>query len=249
MEQKVIDEPVTVVISQKGWLRARPGHGHDVGQFAFKAGDALHGTFECRSTDNLLAFGSNGRVYSVAVSSLPGGRGDGLPVTSLVDLASGSRILHYFAGDASRQLLLASTAGMGFLASVADMTGRMKAGKAFMNLEAGEELLAPALVQDNSSAVACLSQLGRLLVFGLEEVKTLSSGGKGVILMDLETGEQLAAVQVISQKGVTVVGLGRAGKAQEVSLSAANLVPHINKRARKGRKLESKIKPEILKAN
>ena len=249
MEQKVIDEPVTVVISQKGWLRARPGHGHDTSQFSFKAGDAMHGTFECRSTDNLLAFGSNGRVYSVAVSLLPGGRGDGLPITSLIDLASGSRVLHYFAGDAARQLLLASTAGMGFSASVADMTGRMKAGKAFMNLEPGEELLAPSLVQDNSSAVASLSQHGRLLVFGLDEVKTLSSGGKGVILMELESGEHLAAVQVISQKGVTVTGIGRAGKTQEVSLSATNLAPHINKRARKGRKPESKIKPEHLKAN
>jgi topoisomerase-4 subunit A len=249
IEQKVIDEPVTVVISQKGWLRVRTAHGHDAAQFTFKAGDALQGTFECRSIDNLLAFGSNGRVYSVAVASLPGARGDGVPITSLVDLASGTRILHYFAGDATTILLLASTAGMGFTANVADMTGRMKAGKAFMNMDDGEELLAPGVVTSTSSAIACLSEKGRLLVFGLSEIKHLSSGGKGVILMELEAGEKLQAVQVISQKGVTVCGIGRASKPQEVSLSAANLAPHIHKRARKGRSLESKLKPTNLKAN
>ncbi len=249
IEQKVIDEPVTVVISQKGWLRARTGQGHDASQFTFKAGDALHGTFECRSIDNLLSFGSNGRVYSVPVSSLPGARGDGVPITSLVDLASGTRIVHYFAGDATTLLLLASSAGMGFTANAADMIGRMKAGKAFMNLDEGEELLAPSIVTASGSAIACLSEKGRLLVFGLAEIKHLSSGGKGVILMDLEAGEKLLAVQVISQKGLTVSGIGRASRPQEVNLSATNLAPHIQKRARKGKALESKLKPAGLKAN
>ena len=76
-EVKIIDEPVTVVVSSKGWVRARSGHGHDAASFAFKSGDDLYGTFECRTVDTLLAFGSNGRVYSVAVSLLPGARGDG----------------------------------------------------------------------------------------------------------------------------------------------------------------------------
>ena len=249
IEQKVIDEPITVVISQKGWLRARTGHGHDPAQFAFKAGDAMHGTFECRSVDNLLAFGSNGRVYSVPVASLPGARGDGAPITSLIDLASGSRILHYFAGDAATVLLLASQNGMGFTAAVGDMVGRMKAGKSFINFDEGDELIAPSKVAPDSSAVACLSEKGRLLVFGLTECKHLASGGKGVILMELEKGEKLIAVQAISQKGVTVSGIGRAAKPQEVSLSASNLAPHINKRARKGKALESKLKPVSLRAN
>ena len=249
VEQKVIDEPVTIIISQKGWLRARTGHGHDNNQFTFKAGDGLHTTFECRSVDNLLAFGSNGRVYSVAVSTLPGARGDGVPITSLIDLASATRITHYFAGDSSCQLLLASSAGMGFTASVADMTGRMRAGKAFMNLDQGDEIIEPCVVNANSSAVACLSEQGRLLVFGLNEIKYLSSGGKGVILMELDTGEKLQAVKVISQKGVTVVGIGRGSKPQEISLSASNLTPHMHKRARKGKQLESKIKPMSLKLN
>ena len=249
IEQKVIDEPVTVVISEKGWVRARTGHEHDPAQFTFKAGDSLYGTFECRTVDQLLVFGSNGRVYSVPVSALPGARGDGVPVTTLIDLASGSRILHYFAGKAETSLLLASTAGYGFTAKLGDMVGRMKAGKAFMTLEDGDEPLAPTAVADDASAIACLSEKGRLLVFGLTEIKHLSSGGRGVILMELEPKEKLIAATAISQKGVKVSGIGRAAKPQEVSLSASGLALHIGKRARKGKALESKIKASHLSRN
>jgi topoisomerase-4 subunit A len=245
----VTDEPVTVIISQKGWLRTRPGHAHDSAQWSFKAGDTLYGAFECRSIDPLLVFGSNGRVYSIPVSALPGARGDGVPVTSLIDLASGSQILHYFAGDSATLLLLASHDGMGFTASIGDMTGRMKAGKAFVNFDSDGALLPPCPITDTSSAIACLSEQGRLLVFGLAEIKHLASGGKGVILMELENNEKLRTAQVISQKGVTVIGIGRGGKPQEVSLSTTQLAPHINKRARKGKALESKIKAQGLRPN
>ncbi|MFZ6640554.1 DNA topoisomerase IV subunit A [Undibacterium sp. TC4M20W] len=246
IEQKVIDEPVTVVISEKGWVRARTGHGHDNGQFTFKAGDSLYGTFECRTVDQLLVFGSNGRVYSVAVSALPGARGDGVPITTLIDLAVGSKILHYFAGSADISLLLSSTAGYGFTAKVGDMVGRMKAGKAFMTLEEADQPLPPAVVTEDASAIACLSEKGRLLVFGLAEIKQLSSGGRGVILMELEDKESLVSAQAISQRGVRVLGIGRGGKPQEVNLSASGLGIHIGKRARKGKTLEAKIKASGL---
>lgn len=240
-EQKLVDEPVTVIISQRGWVRARGGHGHDASQFAFKAGDALYAAYECRTVDHLVALGSNGRSYSVPVAALPGARGDGVPVTTLVDVASGSRLLHYYAGPAETPLLLASTAGFGFAAKAGDLVSRNRNGKAFMTLEAGDEPLTPRIIADKASALACLSEKGRLLVFGLDEVKTLS-GGRGVILMELEPKEKLLAAQPISQRGVVVTGIGRGGKAQELALSASGLAPHIGKRARKGKALESKIK-------
>ncbi len=243
VEQKVIDEPVTVVISEKGWLRARTGHAHDAAQFTFKAGDALYGAFECRTVDTLLAFGSNGRIYSVAVAALPGARGDGVPITTLIDLTSGSRILHYFAGPADANLLLASTAGYGFTAKAGDMVSRIKGGKAFMNLEDSDLPLLPRPVVDKASAIACLSEKGRLLVFGIDEIKNLSGGGRGVILMELEKGEKLLGALPITQRGVVVSGTGRGGKVQEVALSASSLAIHIGKRARKGKALESKLKP------
>ena len=99
-EIKVVDEPVTVVVSLKGWVRALKGHEIDPAALAFKAGDALYGCFPCRSVDTLLVFGSNGRVYSVAVAGLPGGRGDGVPITTLIDLEAGTQIAHYWAGAA-----------------------------------------------------------------------------------------------------------------------------------------------------
>lgn len=245
-EQKVIDEPVTVVISQKGWVRARTGHGHDAGQFTFKAGDGLYAAFECRTVDNLLALGSNGRIYSVPVAALPGARGDGVPVTTLVDVASGTRLLHYFAGEPDTTLLLASTAGYGFTAKAGEMVSRTKGGKSFITLADGDEPLAPRAVTADAGAIACLSEKGRLLIFGLDEIKMLPGGGRGMILMELDSNEKLLAAQPISQKGVVVSGTGRTGKAQEVALSGAGLTAHIGKRARKGKSLESRIKPSTL---
>jgi topoisomerase-4 subunit A len=246
VETRVIDEPVTVVISQKGWVRARSGHGHDAAQFTFKAGDALYGTFECRTVETLLVFGSNGRVYSVPVSALPGARGDGVPITTLIELASGTRVLHYFAGSGDTALLMASTAGYGFTAKAGDMVARNRGGKSFITLDDGDEPLTPRPMFAGASAIACLSEKGRLLVFGVDEIKTLSAGGRGVILMELEKNEKLLAAQPISQRGVIVSGAGRGGKAQEVALSASGLAIHIGKRARKGKALESKVKPVAL---
>jgi len=248
VEQKIVDEPVTVIISQKGWVRARSGHGHDASQFTFKAGDALYGAFECRTVDNLLTFGSNGRIYAVGVNALPNARGDGVPITTLIELASGSSLLHYFAGPVDTPLLLASDAGYGFTAKLGDMLSRFKGGKAFITVDEGDLPLPPRVIPADASAIACLSAQGRLLVFGLDEIKNLASGGRGVILMELEKGEKLLAAQAISQKGVVVSGIGRGGKAQDVSLSAAALGLHIGKRARKGKAIESRLKPAALTA-
>lgn len=143
-EVKVADEPVTVVISALGWVRARTGHGHDPAGFSFKAGDGLYGTFECRTVDTLLVFGDNGRVYSVGVDALPGARGDGQPITSLIELETGSKVQHYFAGPPSAQLLLSASHGYGFIASVENMISRQKAGKAFISLEAGQSICRPS---------------------------------------------------------------------------------------------------------
>src|SRR5574343_921388 len=150
VEIKVVDEPVTVVVSSKGWVRARTGHGHEAGSFAFKAGDGLYGTFECRTVDTLIVFGSNGRVYSVPVASLPGARGDGQPITTLIELESGTQPLHYFAGPANATLLLSGTGGYGFLATVENLVSRQKAGKAFISVGEGETICAPSHAANTS---------------------------------------------------------------------------------------------------
>ncbi|MEY4754800.1 MAG: topoisomerase subunit, partial [Pseudomonadota bacterium] len=244
-EVKVLDEPVTVVVSQKGWVRSRQGHGHDQAAFAFKAGDGLRGTFECRSVDVLLVFGNNGRVWSVPVSTLPGARGDGQPITSLIELESGVQPLHYLAAAPETLLLLAHSGGTGLLAKVGDMVSRHKAGKAFLTLEAGERLFAPIRVEPTHQQVACLAPSGRVLVYGLDELKYQPGGGRGLILMDVDASDPLLSICTLAQ-AVEVHGLGRGNKPRVELLKGTSLAIYAGKRARKGRVLESTMKVERL---
>jgi topoisomerase-4 subunit A len=244
-EIKVVDEPVTVVVSLKGWVRALKGHELDLASLAFKAGDALYGTFACRSVDPLLVFGSPGggsvRVYSVPVSSLPGGRGDGQPITSLIDLEGGTQPAHYFAGAAMTMLLLANSGGFGLLARVADMVARNRGGKSFLTVDDGQQLLPPALVSAGHDQVACLSLGARLLVFALDELKHQPNGGKGLTLMDVETKDPLLSVAACGDQ-LKLLGSGRGGRAKEELLKGAALAEHVGKRARKGRRLAGFVK-------
>ncbi|NRF70041.1 DNA topoisomerase IV subunit A [Aquincola sp. S2] len=240
-EIKVVDEPVTVVVSMKGWVRALKGHEIDPQTLAFKAGDALYGTFPCRSVETLLVFGTaakgSGRVYSVSISSLPGGRGDGAPITSLIDLEAGTQPAHYFAGTAETTLLLANTAGFGLLAKAGDMQGRNRAGRAFLTLGDNDRLLPPVAVAAAHAQVACLAMDGRLLLFPLDELKLQPNGGKGLTLIDVD--EQSPLVSVATCAGsLRIVGSGRGGKPKDEELKGAALAEHVGKRARKGRKVE-----------
>jgi len=240
-EVKVVDEPVTVIVSQKGWVRARQGHGHDAASFAFKAGDGLYGTFECRTVDQLLVFGSNGRVYSVPVASLPGARGDGQPVTTLIELEAGTQILHYFAGPPQATLLLANSGGYGFLAQVENMVSRQKGGKAFVTVGEGETLCAPSRAE-GATHVACASTGGRILTFEITELKTMANGGRGLMLIDLEDKDSLAGAAAYT-RSVRIAGVGRGGKAREETLEIRSLNNARAARARKGKAADLGFKP------
>ncbi len=260
-EVKIVDEPVTVVISQKGWVRARTGHGHEASTFAFKAGDGLYGTFECRSVDTLLVFGSNGRVYSVAVSLLPGGRGDGQPVTTLIELETGTQLLYYFAGSAASSLLLSSTAGYGFMATVDNMVSRQKAGKSFITVNTGESICCPSLVSGAQAKVvtagtpgvlvapathvACASVGGRILTFEIAELKSMANGGRGLMLIDLEAKDTLAGAAAYT-RSVRIAGIGRGGKEREETLEIRSLNNARAARGRKGKAADLGFKPNAV---
>jgi len=247
-EVKVIDEPVTVVVSDKGWVRARTGHGHDPAGFAFKAGDGLRGTYECRTVDPLIVIGTNGRVYSVPVSALPGARGDGQPITTMIDLESGTQPLHYLAGQVDQTLLLANSSGFGLLAKLGDLTTRQKGGKGFMTLDEGDTLLPPVWVHATHNHVACLSQDGRMLVFGLDELKLQSNGGRGLTLMDVDVQKSPLISVATVLNGVRVIGTTRGGKPKEEDVRNSAYLAHIGKRARKGKAVEAFQKVFTLKA-
>jgi len=254
-EVKVVDEPVTVVVSQKGWVRARQGHGHDGASFAFKAGDGLYGTFECRTVDALLAFGSNGRIYTIAVATLPGARGDGQPVTTYIDLESTTQIVHYFAGAAGAWLLLSNSGGYGFLATVENMMSRQRGGKSFINCAPGEMICKPspanvappggqpaAGVYAPATGVACASTGGRILTFDIAELKAQANGGRGLMLIDLEPKDSLAGAAAYT-RSVKISGIGRGGKERDETLEIRSLNNAKGVRGRKGKAADLGFKP------
>ncbi|HTT10281.1 MAG TPA: DNA topoisomerase IV subunit A [Burkholderiaceae bacterium] len=248
VEVKLLDEPVTVIISEMGFLRARTGHGHDAGAFTFKQGDALHGTYEVRTVDQVLAFGSNGRVYSIPVAALPSARGDGAPATSLIELETGTRLVAYTAGPQGQHVLVSASNGFGFACMIGDMVSRLKGGKQFMTVDEGATPLRPGLVDAVDPArdnrIACVSQKGRLLVFEATEIKMQPGGGRGVTLMGLDEGEaMIAALPCNDIDGVRLSGTSKSGKPAELVVAGAGLATHLGHRARKGTLAKSGFTP------
>ncbi|PMC15402.1 DNA topoisomerase IV subunit A [Oligella urethralis] len=239
LEIKVADEPVTVVISQKGWIRSRQHHGHDPQQFNFKAGDKLYDTFEVRTVDQLIALSNVGRAYTVEVADLPSARGDGQPITAMVDSESNTKINHFIAADKAQQLLLVQEHGVGFITTIEDMVSRQKAGKQFVTLET--PLLKPLFVKPDDRYLALLSKKGRFLIIALSEVKKLAGGGLGTILIGLDDDDKLSQVVAFGENGLAVSGTYRRKASTDV-LSLNELEVYIAKRARKGRALDVRLK-------
>jgi len=250
VEARQVEEPVTVIISAKGWVRSRQGHGHDARQFNFKTGDELAGAYEVKTTDQLHALASNGRVYSIPVAGLPSARGDGVPVTSFVELEAGSQILHAFAAPADAGVLLATEKGFGLTCVAGDWQSRMKAGKHFLTLEEGDVPLPPVLFDASrtDATVVCLSDgqgggdKGRVLAYPVSEVKTLHKGGRGVTLMGLEKKEKLRQVIVAADTGLVVTGTGRMAKPQSRTMSTREIAANTGTRGRKGKQLDPRWK-------
>ncbi|MDH4192443.1 MAG: DNA topoisomerase IV subunit A, partial [Betaproteobacteria bacterium] len=238
----VLDEPVTVIISAKHWVRTRQGHGLDLSNLTFKEGDSLLGRYECRTTDHCIVICDNGRVCSIPVAQLPSGRGDGTPLATFIELAPGAKIAHALCGKTDQQVLIATSAGYGFTCTLGDMVGRTKAGKQFITVDK-EAILSPVpYTQTEHSLVAAASREGKLLLFHFSEMKHLPGGGKGVILMGLGEKDELSAACVINQPELNIFGKIGA-KDQAVKLSGDVLHGYFGKRARGGQRLQSKIKP------
>ncbi len=248
MTQAVVDEPVTVVISQKGYVRCRTGHGHDAAVMTYKMGDAFAVSFECRTTDQMVAVSDTGRVYTLAVSDLPSARGDGLPVNSFIDLEKGASIVGYCVAKPEDRVVLATSEGMGFICQFKDLFAKVRAGKNFIKVSDKEtKILPPQVVASDQTLLACLSQEGRLLIYDINEVRTLPGGGKGVCLMDLNLTESLLVAKPIDAEGVMVTGVGRGGKDREYAVKKAILEYHMGHRARKGKQLDIRWKALDLK--
>jgi topoisomerase-4 subunit A len=244
VERTVVEEPVTVIVSRKGWIRARTGHGLDVSQLSFKDGDALLQTLECRTTDPVTVLAASGKSFSIAAADIPSGRGDGAHVNTLVN--SGSDDIAWIgSGDPGQRLLMHSAAGLGFVCKLGDLASKTRQGKDFMKVDEGAAAQAPALVSENLSHVAALSSDARLLLFPLDEVPERPNGGVGVQLLALPEKEKLASVAMSNGKSLVVSGIKRKNRATQ-TLDAKQLAEHMGRRAQRGRVCDVGFRPDRL---
>ncbi|MFC5583774.1 DNA topoisomerase IV subunit A [Nitratireductor kimnyeongensis] len=178
-------EPITVVLSEKGWLRAMKGHLADFSTLSFKEGDSLKIAFHAQTTDKILLFTTGGKVFTIGADRLPGGRGHGEPVRIMVDMENDQAIVTAFPHDPERKLLVASHAGNGFVVAEKEIVANTRKGKQVMNVKAPDEtkLCLPV----SGDHVAVVGQNRKLLVFPLSEVPEMTRG-KGVRLQRYKDG-------------------------------------------------------------
>src|SRR4029450_326716 len=131
-------EPLTVTLSRHGWIRSRQGHGLDATQFAWKTGDAPLAILGTRTVHPVVVVDTLGRSYTIRASDIPGGRGDGVPVTTLIELPPGAKIAQVVSGSIEQKYLVAGSGGYGFVATLEDMVSRPRSGRTFMTLELDE---------------------------------------------------------------------------------------------------------------
>lgn len=178
-------EPVTVVISSKGWLRALKGHLTDLSQLTFKEGDSLKLAFPAQTTDKILVFTTGGKFYTIGADRLPSGRGHGEPIRIIVDMENDQDIVTAFVHDPKRRLLLVSREGYGFTVPEAEVVANTRKGKQIMNVKAPDE--AVRCVTVSGDHVAIVGENRKMLVFPLEQIPEMTRG-KGVRLQRYKDG-------------------------------------------------------------
>ncbi len=245
IERTVVEEPITVILSKKGWVRGRSGHDVDMDTVNYKDGDGRFLELECKTTDTLTVLASGGKCFSVDAAALPSGRGDGAPMNTLVN-SGPDDIVWLGLGQAEARLLMANSAGNGFLCKLGDLASKTRQGKDFMSVPDGARALAPVFVakEFKEPQVAALSSDARLLVFPMDELPERPNGGVGVQLMSLPDKVTLAGVAVTDGSSLTVSGFKRARKTAE--LNRKDLSAYLGKRAQRGRVCDVGFRPDRL---
>ncbi|MEX0280207.1 MAG: DNA topoisomerase IV subunit A [Arenibacterium sp.] len=185
LEAMIDREPITVVCSQMGWIRAMTGHIDLTRELKFKDGDGPRFIFHAETTDRLLVFGTNGRFYTVSAANLPGGRGMGEPLRLMVDLPNEAEIVDLFIHQPERKLLLASTAGDGFVVAEDDVVAQTRTGKQVLNVRG--DVRAQVCKPLNGDAIAVVGENRKVLVFPASELPEMARG-KGVRLQKYKDG-------------------------------------------------------------
>ena len=229
-EALAVREPVTVVCSEKGWIRALKGHLADTSSLRFKDGDHLFAALHAWTTDRLLAFATNGRAYTIAIERLPGGRGDGTPIRLLIDLPNDSALLRLEVQPAEGRFLVAGAKGRGFLVESSELVAGTKAGKQVLVLDPGEEAVVCAPVPQGADHVAVIGENRKLLVFPIDELPVLARG-RGVTLQKFKDGGLADAKPFVLADGLPV----RLGENRVSVRAKEDLADWIGHRAGAGR--------------
>ena len=213
--QLVASEPVTVVLSQRGYARAAKGHDIDAIALSYKSGDAYLAAAQGRSNQLAMFIDSTGRIYSVLANTLPSARGQGEPLSSKFKPPDGSEFCGAMIGTDEQRYLLASDAGYGFVATLSDLVSRNKAGKAILRVPTGGKAVVPAPVPaDAECLIAAVSSIGRLLIFEMDELPELAKG-KGNKIINIpgpkyKSGEErMIAAAVVPEDGDLLVYCGK----------------------------------------
>ena len=218
-------EPITVILSEKGWIRAVKGHVTEDAVQKFKEGDRLDRLVRCESTDRLALLATNGRVYTLKVADLPRGRGDGQAIRLLIDLANEDGVVDLFLPDAAGKYLIAASIGRGFIIPGDELNSERKAGKQILNLKPGEEL--SHCVPAKGDHVAVIGQNRKLLVFPLAELPEMPKGA-GVTLQKYKDGG-MADIKVFA------LALGLTWKLGANTRTETKLTEWLGARAQAGR--------------
>ena len=234
----VPSEPVTVVLSEKGWVRAAKGHEVDATALNYKSGDSYFASARGRSNQPIYFLDSTGRSYTVQASTLPSARGQGEPLTGRLSPPAGSRFIDVVGGELQQKVLIASDAGYGFVATIADLASNKKAGKAFLRVPKGGSVI-PVLAVDGQAAwVAVASNEGRLLLFPFEELPQLVKG-KGNKMISIPSKRVEAREEFVTGIAVLRAGEGLtivSGK-RTLKIKPSDLEHYQGERGRRGQKL------------
>ena len=230
----VPSEPMTVVLSRKGWIRAAKGHEVDAAGLSYREGDALLAAVRSRSTQQVAFLDSDGRAYSTAVHTLPSARGNGEPLTGRFSPASGASFEALVSADNDTRYVLASTHGYGFVTRFENLTGRNKAGKAMLNLSTGAGVLQPALLANPASdRIIAVTSAGNLLAIPASELPELDKG-KGNRIIEIPKAklatERVVAVAAVAPGNTLLVRSGQ----RTMSLSFKDLDSYLGARATRG---------------
>jgi topoisomerase-4 subunit A len=236
----VVDEPVTILLSKNGWIRARQGHGVERESIAWKSGDGEFAVIETRTVLPIVLLDTNGRCYAFDASTVPGGKGDGIPLSSIIEVQNGAKLAHALSGRDDDRYLFATSNSYGFVAPLKGLIARPKAGKAFMKPEDNASIL-PPIKLDERSHLAVTSSENKLLVFPVSEVNEYPNGGKGVRIMDIPDNANLSRIELSDGLSANYLVKGKTK-----IIEGDNLTKYLLKRARKGYAVQDS-KPVVKK--